>query len=144
MAEIVRALGGVDVIERVVDLRPADALTFGVLLQTARLLGGEAASAFMQTYVRVQKQVASNLVGLHVQTGGTFGAERLTAYADAVLARSGGLAAACERAAALLAQAVRTQASVLSFQNGFTIVALVVVAMLALAALLAPSPPAPS
>ena len=38
-------------------LRPADAVTFGVVLQTARLLGGEAGNAFMQTYVRVREQV---------------------------------------------------------------------------------------
>ena len=50
-------------------LRPADAVTFGVVLQTARLLGGEAGNAFMQTYVRVREQVDSNLLGLHVMSG---------------------------------------------------------------------------
>ena len=38
-------------------LRPADAMTFGVVLQTVRLMGGEAGNAFIQTYVRVREQV---------------------------------------------------------------------------------------
>ena len=32
-------------------LNPADALTFGALLQAVRLMGGELGNAFMQTYV---------------------------------------------------------------------------------------------
>jgi DHA2 family multidrug resistance protein len=126
-------------------LRPADALTFGVLLQTARLLGGEAGSAFMQTYVRVREQVASNLLGLHVQSGAALAEERLSAYADAVLARSAGAPGASARAASLLGQAVRSQASVLSYVDGFTVVSFAVVAMLGMAALLreAPAPSTP-
>ncbi len=123
-------------------LRPADALTFGVLLQTARLLGGEAGNAFMQTYVRMREQIASNLLGLHVEVGGTGAAERLSAYADAVTARSEGLAGASARAASLLVQAVRNQANVLSYKDGFAIVSLTVLGMLLLAALLRPPPPA--
>jgi len=121
-------------------LRPGDALTYGVLLQTARLFGGELGNAFMQTYVRVQEQIASNLVGLHVQSGGTIVGERLSAYADAVAARSVGLAGASARAMSLLGQAVRDQANVLSYSDGFTIVSLAAVAMLLLTALLRPSP----
>ncbi len=44
-------------------LRPADAMTFGVVLQTARLLGGDEGTAFMQTYLRVRKQLDSNRWG---------------------------------------------------------------------------------
>lgn len=121
-------------------LRPADALTFGVVLQTARLLGGEVGSAFMQTYVRVHEQVASNLIGLHVQSGGALVGGRLAAYTDAVSARSAGLADASARAASLLGQAIRGEANVLSYRDGFTIVSLTVVAMLAMTALLRPPP----
>ncbi len=121
-------------------LRPADALTFGVLLQTGRLLGGEAGAAFMQTYVRVREQVVSNLIGLHIQSGGLLGGQRLTAYTDAVLARSTGQAGASARAASLLQQAIRGQANVISYQDGFLIVSLAVVAMLVMTALLRRSP----
>jgi DHA2 family multidrug resistance protein len=117
-------------------LRPAEALTFGVLLQTARLLGGEAGSAFMQTYVRVREQVVSNLIGLHVQSGGLLAGQRLTGYTDAVLAKSVGQAGASARAASLLAQAIRGEANVLSYQDGFLIASLAVLAMLLMTALL--------
>jgi hypothetical protein len=66
--------------------------------------------------------------------------ERLSAYADAVAARSVGLAGASARAMSLLGQAVRDQANVLSYSDGFTIVSLAAVAMLLLTALLRPSP----
>ena len=121
-------------------LRPADAMTFGVVLQTARLLGGEAGNAFMQTYVRVREQIDSNLLGLHVISGGPGVSERLAAYGNAVAARSDGLAGASERAASLLIQAVRNQANVLSYRDGFTIVSIAVIAMLVLTALLRPAP----
>jgi DHA2 family multidrug resistance protein len=121
-------------------LRPADAMTFGVVLQTARLLGGEAGNAFMQTYVRVREQVDSNLLGQHVISGGPGVSERLAAYGNAVAARSDGLAGASERAASLLVQAVRNQANVLSYRDGFTIVSIAVIAMLVLTALLRPAP----
>jgi MFS transporter, DHA2 family, multidrug resistance protein len=122
-------------------LSPADALTFGVVLQTARLLGGEAGNAFMQTYVRMREQIASNLLGQHVQAGGVDVGGRIAAYTDAVIARSEGLAGATMRAASLLAQAVRNQANVLSYRDGFEIVSLVAVAMLIVTALLRSPPP---
>ncbi len=121
-------------------LRPADALTFGVVLQTARLLGGEFGNAFMQTYVRVREQIDSNLLGLHVLTGGSGPTDRLAAYSNAVLARSDGLTEASARGASLLALTVRNQASVLSYRDGFTIISLAVIVMLVLAALLRPAP----
>ncbi|MBV8455889.1 MAG: MFS transporter [Acetobacteraceae bacterium] len=121
-------------------LRPADAMTFGVLLQTARLLGGEAGNAFMQTYVRVREQIASNLIGLHAMNGGGYTGDRLTAYTDAVLARSVGAGEASSRGASLLATAVREQASVLSYRDGFAVVAVTAIGMLVLTAMLRASP----
>jgi DHA2 family multidrug resistance protein len=121
-------------------LRPADAVTFGVLLQTARLLGGEAGNAFMQTYVRVREQVDSNLLGLHVMSGDASVTERLAAYSNAIAARSDGIAGASARAVALLVQAVRNQANVLSYRDGFFIVSSAVIVMLLLTALLRPAP----
>jgi DHA2 family multidrug resistance protein len=124
-------------------LRPADAMTFGVVLQTARLLGGEAGTAFMQTYVRVREQVDSNLLGLHLMSGDGNVAERLAAYTDAIAARSLGAAGAASRAASLLAQAVRNQANVLSYRDGFTIVVIAAIVMLVMSALLRPAPAPP-
>src|SRR6202034_2656346 len=52
------ALSGV-VFFGILHLRPQDALAFGAVLQTARLMGGEIGSAFQATYARVREQAAS-------------------------------------------------------------------------------------
>jgi DHA2 family multidrug resistance protein len=121
-------------------LRPPDAMTFGVLLQTARLFGGEMGTGFMQTFVRVREQVNSYLIGLNVQSGAGEVSFRLSELEHAVAAQTAGLDAAQARAAALLSDAVRTQANVLSYIDGFTIVAAVAAGMLVLTALLHPAP----
>jgi len=69
-------------------LSPAEALTFGAFLQTTRLLGGELGVAFMQTYVRVQEQLHSFLIGLHMDAGSAMTAARLQGYAAAEMARA--------------------------------------------------------
>lgn len=128
----------------VLHLKPSDAMTFGALLQTARLFGGEVGTATISTFLRVREQVASNVIGLHVQTGGLLTADRLQEYAAAVQARSAGAGAANARATGLLAQAVRTQANVQSYVDGFLLVALVMLGALFLIALLSPAPHGPA
>ncbi len=124
-------------------LKPADALTFGVLLQTARLFGGEIGTGFMGTFVRIREQAASYLVGLHVQSGTGAAATRLAELTQAMLARAPATDVAQGRAATLLGAAVRTQANVLSYIDGFTVVALAAVLMLAMTAMLRPAPAPP-
>jgi hypothetical protein len=51
----------------VLHLRPQDALTFASALQVARLMGGEIGTAFVVTFVRKRTQIASNLLGQHLQ-----------------------------------------------------------------------------
>ncbi|MCK8787718.1 MFS transporter [Roseomonas sp. NAR14] len=113
-------------------LRPAEALTFGAVLQGARLFGGEVGNAFMQTWLRKAEQVDSYLVGLHVQEGTADLGQRLAGIAGALP----GVAPDSPQALALLAQQVRTQATVLSIIDGFGAVVVAVVAMLLLIALL--------
>ena len=125
-------------------LRPSDAMVFGVLLQTARLLGGELGAAAISTFLRVREQVASNLIGLHVQSGALLTTERLQGYAAAVQAQSPGPSGASARAVGLLAQAVRSQAAVQSYIDGFALVALVVAGGLILVTLLSPAPDGPA
>ena len=69
------ALSGI-VFIGVLNLRLEDALTFGAMLQTARLFGGEVGTAFIATLARVREQRASNLIGQHVQTGALDGVWR--------------------------------------------------------------------
>jgi DHA2 family multidrug resistance protein len=103
------ALSGV-VFFAVLHLRPQDALTFGAALQTARLMGGEIGSAFVTTMARVRGQVASNLVGLHVQSGDGQVIHRLQAYAAAT-AGAGDPASASIRGASVLGSVVRNAAT---------------------------------
>jgi DHA2 family multidrug resistance protein len=76
------ALSGV-IFFGILHLRPQDALTFGAMLQTARLMGGEIGSAFVTTLARVRGQVASNLIGQHVQVGDPQVIQRVRAYGAA-------------------------------------------------------------
>ena len=98
-----------------------EVLTFGAVLQTARLFGGEVGSAFVQTFLRVREQIYSNLIGQHVTAGSALTEHRLLDYADALTSRSIGSAQANARAAALLAREVQKQAYVLSYIDGFMV-----------------------
>lgn len=117
-------------------LQPSDVLTFGALLQTARLFGAEIGTAFVQTFLRVREQVYSNLIGLHVTTGSLLTDQRLQDYAHAVTARSVGPAQAAERAMALLARSVQNQAYVLAYIDGFMVLGYTVMGVLLLMLLL--------
>jgi DHA2 family multidrug resistance protein len=85
----------------VLHLRPQDALTFGAATQTARLMGGEIGSAFTVTFLRVRGQIASNLLGQHVQVGDGQVIERVQAY-GAVTARAGDPTSAATRGESVL------------------------------------------
>jgi DHA2 family multidrug resistance protein len=73
------ALSGVTFLS-VLHVKPQYALTFGALFQTARLMGGEIGSAFVATMARVREQVASNLIGQHVQVGNPHVIQRVREY----------------------------------------------------------------
>jgi DHA2 family multidrug resistance protein len=105
----------------VLHLRPEDALTFGAAVQTARLMGGQIGQAFIATFVRVRSQTASNLIGLHVQSGDNAVMQRLAAY-SAVTARSADPATGPARAASLLGAVVRSAAATQGVIDGFVIV----------------------
>jgi len=102
-------------------LVPSEALSFGAFIQTTRMLGGELGVGFMQTFVRVREQVQSNLLGLHVEAGAHLTDARLQGYATSLSGRSLGQAEANARAAGLLARAVRAQANVLAYVDGFVL-----------------------
>lgn len=121
-------------------LSPRDVLTFGAFVQTMRLFGGELGVAFMQTFLRVSEQINSYLIGLHITTGSYLTEVRLDGYSASVAARSLGQAESQARATGLLARAVQTQANVLSYVDGFTVIGISTIGCLLLIALLR-SPP---
>jgi MFS transporter, DHA2 family, multidrug resistance protein len=121
-----------------------EVLTFGAVLQTARLFGGELGVGFIQTFLRVREQLYSNLVGLHVIAGSHTTEQRLQYYAHVVGDRSNGTAQAGARAAALLAHAVHNQASVLSYIDGFMLLGFSAIGALLLMLIFKDPPAQPS
>jgi MFS transporter, DHA2 family, multidrug resistance protein len=103
------ALSGV-VFFGILHLKPQDALTFGAVLQTARLMGGELGSAFVTTLARVRGQVASNLIGQHVQAGDPQVMQRVRAY-GALTTRAIDPAGAVARGEQVLGNVVRAAAT---------------------------------
>lgn len=97
-------------------MRPDAALTFGGMIQTARLLGGEVGLAATATYVRVREQHASNLLGQHVTRGDPLTADRLHDYA---VAAGGTSSDAAPLSLALLGRTVRQAADLQSCIDGF-------------------------
>lgn len=114
----------------VLHLRPQDALTFGAILQTARLFGGELGTAFMATFARVREQIASNLIGLHLQVGDPQVIQRVQQY-GAITRHSIDAAGATARGQLVLGAAVHAAATTQAVMDGF-----VAIAMLAVVALL--------
>ena len=115
-------------------LRMQDALTFGAANQTARLLGGEIGQAFVVTFVRVRSQIASNLIGIHVQSGVGPVVQRLHVYA-ALTMQAGDARGAPSRATEILGAAVRTAATTQGIIDAFvTLSGLTAVALVLLAA----------
>jgi DHA2 family multidrug resistance protein len=116
------ALSGV-VFFGILHLRPQDALTFGAVLQTARLMGGEIGSAFVVTLARVRDQVASNLIGQHVQLGDAQVIQRMRAY-GAVTTRVFDPIGAADRGQQVLGNVVRAAATTQSVIDAFVAVGL--------------------
>lgn len=111
------ALSGI-IFYAVLQIRPKDAMTLGASLQVARLLGGEAGQAFVTTFERVRGQVASNLIGLHVQIGDGSVIQRVQAYASAT-SRAGDPASGFQRGASVLASVVRNMATTQAVIDSF-------------------------
>jgi DHA2 family multidrug resistance protein len=99
-------------------LKIEEALTFGAVLQVARLMGGEIGSAFVATWTRVREQVASNLIGQHVQTGAVEAAQRIHAY-GVVSSRAFDPQSDALRGTAVLGNAVRAAATTQAVMDGF-------------------------
>jgi DHA2 family multidrug resistance protein len=106
----------------VLHLRPQDAVTFGAATQIARLMGGEIGLAFIATFVRKRSQVASNLLGQHVQIGDGQVIHRLQAYAAAT-SRAGDPASAESRGASVLNGVVHGMAITQGIIDAFVVIA---------------------
>jgi MFS transporter, DHA2 family, multidrug resistance protein len=136
------ALSGV-VFFGILHLRPQDALTFGAAIQTARLMGGEIGSAFVTTFTRVRGQVASNLVGQHIQAGNSQTIQRLQAYGTAT-ARGFDPSSTSGRGAQVLGNVVRSMATTQAVIDGFIAVGFLTAVTVLLLMLHRPAPLGPA
>ena len=106
----------------ILHLRPQDALTFGAAIQTARIMGGEIGLAFITTFLRVRGQVASNLLGQHIQSGDAQVLQRIQAY-GAATASAGDPVAATTRGAAVLNNIVHAASITQGIMDAFVVLA---------------------
>ena len=127
----------------VLHLRPQDALTFGAATQVARLMGGEVGQAFIATFIRVRGQIASNLLGLHVQIGDAQAIHRLQTYAAAT-ARAGDPSSAPARGAAVLGGVIRSAAITQGIMDGFIVIAALTAVTLIVIVTRKAAPPGPA
>ena len=136
------ALSGI-IFFSVLHLKPQDALTFGASIQTARLMGGEIGTAFIATFTRVRTQVASNHIGLHVQSGDPEVIHRLQAY-GAVVGRGVDPFTAAGRSVGVLGNAVRSAAAIQGVIDCFVAIAALTALALLLAITHKPAPLGPA
>ena len=126
------ALSGI-IFFAILHLRLEVALTLGAAIQTVRLMGGQIGTAFIATLARVRTQIASNLIGQHVQVGDPDVAARVSAY-GAATTRSFDPVGAVGRGEIVLGNVVRSAATTQAVIDCFVIVGvLTAVAMLVLA-----------
>lgn len=102
---------------------PADGITFGAIIQTARLFGGELGTSLLIMFTRKAEQWHSNLIGQHIVGDDPATMDRLATYASAFHASTQGIGTAEQRGAGLLTAAVRGQAYTLSILDGFLLAA---------------------
>jgi MFS transporter, DHA2 family, multidrug resistance protein len=136
------ALSGV-IFFGILHLKPQDALTFGAMLQTARLMGGEIGTAFVTTLTRVRGQVASNLLGQHVQFGDPQVIQRVRAY-GAVTTKVADPVAAVARGELVLGNVVRAAATTQAVIDGFVAVGLLTAVALLIVAIRSAAPEGPA
>ena len=118
------------------------AASMGAAFQILRLFGGELGTGLMTTLVRVREQAQSYTIGLHVQAGSSMVQARLSATAAGLT--DNGAAQARTRAIALLGQAVRIQAEVLSYIDGYAAVGAACLFAMLLLVFMGPKPPPPA
>jgi DHA2 family multidrug resistance protein len=136
------ALSGV-IFFGILHLRPQDALTFGALLQTVRLMGGEVGTAFVSTMARVRGQVASNLLGQHVRVGDADVVQRVKVY-GAVTTRVFDPPGAVERGQTVLSSVVRAAATTQAVMDTFVAIAFLTAIALLIVVLRSAAPQGPA
>jgi DHA2 family multidrug resistance protein len=127
----------------ILHLRPQDALTFGAAVQTARIMGGEIGLAFITTFLRVRGQVASNLLGQHIQSGDEQVLQRIQSY-GAATARAGDPVSLSTRGAAILNNVVYATSITQGIMDSFVVLAAATAITVMLVVTRRAAPPGPA
>lgn len=127
----------------VLHLRPQDALTFASAIQVSRLMGGEMGTAFVVTFVRKRGQIASNLLGQHVQIGDADVIQRIQAYAGAT-ARAGYPPSGASRGETVLNNVVHGLSITQGIIDAFVVIAAATALVLIVIATRRAAPPHPA
>ena len=127
----------------IANIVPAQAAAIASVIQIARLMGAEIGNGVIQTFVRVREQTYSNLIGLHVQSGGIQVVDAATQFAAPFSSRPTGLGNPTEQGLGLLGSLIQREAYVLAYIDAFWLIAWVSVAAMLLILFLRPPPPNP-
>jgi DHA2 family multidrug resistance protein len=119
---------------------PQRTLTFAAYLHLVRLFGGNLGAVFMVHFIAQREKLHSYLLGLHVQQGNWIADENIRQLTGGLFAKSSGLAAATGRAVGLVAGRIRLQAYILTFNDGFHLIAWACVLVMLIVALLRRAP----
>jgi MFS transporter, DHA2 family, multidrug resistance protein len=104
-------------------ITPPQAAAIAATIQVARLMGAEIGSGGIQTFIRVREQTYSNLIGLHVQRGGTLTVGAATDFAAKFSARATGADQPTTQGLDLLASLIQREAYVLAYIDAFWLIA---------------------
>lgn len=98
------------------------------LVHIVRTVGSAVGVAAIGTFVRVQEQVNSHLLGLHVTAGSGPATQRIEALSQALSARYPDSEAAARAATALVARVVQREAFVLAYRDAFLLLGIMMLA----------------
>jgi DHA2 family multidrug resistance protein len=120
--------------------KPEWVLSFSAYFHTIRIFGGTAGAIYMGHFVAQREKLHSNLLGIHVSSGGWITGQNVHALTAGLYAKSSDMAAAGTRAIDLIAARLRLQAYSLSILDGFLLIAWSCACALIFVALLRRSP----
>ncbi|MGO4625099.1 DHA2 family efflux MFS transporter permease subunit [Ensifer sp. 2YAB10] len=95
------------------------------LVHIVRTLGGAIGMAIVTTLVRIREQLHSNLLGLHVQSGGTEVDQRLQTLAKGFRLQGASAQDALVQATAVIGRSLQREAFVLSYSDAFFVLGVV-------------------
>jgi MFS transporter, DHA2 family, multidrug resistance protein len=127
----------------IANITPAQAAPIAATIQTARLLGTEVGSAFIQTFERVREQIHSNLIGQHLNAGSDIAYNLVAGFTGLFTARPTGIGEPASQGIAVAGTLIQREAYVLAYIDGFWLVAWSLVAAILLVLLLPTPPPNP-